>query len=296
MRTSLAKVISSGDRFVPNTHPFGIVERQAMPKKTLCFGLLLALGIVACSSAKRGSSSSSAYSTEDKYCTAWAKAACNTEVVGACGAKDADACVAQASDYCKGLVPPGYASKYAKQCIDAVKSAFSDAKLTSDELKVVRDLAEPCHRLNEGPKGVGETCDAPDQCNALEGEIGLTCIIKAGQTQGTCQEPVEVGGGLTCSEPDQVCADGFYCDGNNCLGLKLEGKPCGADAPCAEGLYCLGPVGSATCQPKAGATELCKENSDCQSNICTKSTDPVYGKCFDAVVLSPAEPFCDNFR
>jgi hypothetical protein len=255
---------------------------------------LLAVGLIASCSSTKKRSVSDPLGTEQKFCTAWAKAACNAKVVEACSgtaATDAttQACVTAQSSYCLGLVPPAYAPDHAQECIDAVKAAFADAKLTAEELALLREpLASPCDRLNKGPKGEGDTCFSPDDCNSLE---GLVCVTKAGVSSGSCQVPVEVGGGLDCTGVAAVCAKGFYCDGSNCIGKKTSGQKCDESTPCADDFQCLGPTGSMTCQAKTDAGGTCTDNAQCKSGICAKPASGT-GKCVPAVVLAPTEPMC----
>jgi hypothetical protein len=251
--------------------------------------LALVTVAVSCSGSKHGSSSNP-YGTEQKFCEQWAKAACNAKVVAACAAASVASCVDNGTTYCMGLVAPHYNPKYAKQCIDAVRTAFADAKLTAEELATVRDMAAPCDRLNEGPLGEGDQCSASDQCDALVGDLGLRCIVKSGQTFGTCAEPVEVGGGFSCAAPNQVCVSGFYCDGSNCLAAKGEGEACDT-APCADGFDCQDVSGSLQCVAKLKATDACSADEQCASGICAKSVNGT-GKCVDSVVLSPTDPMC----
>jgi len=119
-----------------------------------------------------------------------------------------DACVSAQAAYCSSLVPLNYDSAHAKECIGAVRSAYADGKLTSDELAIVRDLGAPCNMLAKGSKSVGDTCSDSTECDETSGQ---TCVIKAGDTSGTCQVANEVGGGQDCSGADAVCASGFYC-------------------------------------------------------------------------------------
>jgi len=259
--------------------------------------LILPLVLVAiaagCSSSKKRNTVDP-YATEEKFCAEWAKAACKPKVVEQCSAVDVDSCIAKASSYCMGLVPPSYASsKYAKECVLAVGKAFEDGILKPEELAVVRDLAAPCDRLNEGSKGAGETCSASDECNALVGDVALTCIIKSGQSMGSCEVPVEVGGGFPCTGADETCADGFYCDGSNCIAKKGDGQPCTEDVPCGDDFQCLGVPGDMKCAPKGDVSATCTADTDCKSGICAKPATGS-GKCVNQVTLTPTDPMCSH--
>lgn len=253
----------------------------------LVFPLFVALASGACSSTKKRKSTTP-QQTETTFCTDWATAACNSKVVTACAAADVDGCVAKQSAFCIANLPPHYDSTNAAACIAAVKTAYSDAQLTSEELKVVRDLGAPCDELNKGPSGEGETCSNNDDCNTLE---HLRCIVKPDAAFGTCQVPVEVGGGFACTQPNETCAAGFYCDGSNCLARKGAGATCNELAPCLEDFSCLGDPGAAICQEKGDNTDACIEDGACKSDICAKNAAGG-GKCVDQVVLAPTELIC----
>ena len=251
------------------------------------FGLLLlSAGVAASCSSTKHTSVTDPLATELGFCTQWAAAACNSKVVTACGGS-ADSCNSRQSTYCQGLLPSNYNSKNAKTCIIAVKNAYADAKITADELKVVRDLGAPCNQLVEGPKQAGDTCGADDECDSI---IGLFCVIKAGQTEGTCQVPQVVGGGLDCSAPAAQCATGFYCNGQNCIVRVAEGGTCDLDHPCLETSQCLGATGSMTCAAKAPVGGTCTKNEDCASTICAVGTN----RCIDSVTLTPDSPLCKD--
>ncbi|MCE7889248.1 MAG: hypothetical protein DYH12_06030 [Sorangiineae bacterium PRO1] len=246
---------------------------------------LVLLGLYAgCGSSK--SRPGDAYGTEDQFCKQWGKAACNSTVVSACAAASVDSCVEKQAAFCMGLVPPYYASKNAKSCIDKVKAAYADGKLTAAEKAVVRDAAAPCDKLNKGPKLAGETCDASDECDGL---ADLECVIKPGAPDGTCQVPKEVGGGFSCKAPDEVCAEGFYCDGSNCIAGKTSGETCSEDVACAPEFLCQGTL----CLPKGDTAASCQSDAECKSGICAKpAVGP--GKCVDSVVLTPTDPICQS--
>ncbi len=252
----------------------------------------LAAATLSCSGNQKRSSTDP-YATESAFCQSWAKAACNAKVVDACGAKDVAACVSRQSSYCLGLVPPYYDSKNAKVCVTAVKDAYADAKLTSEELKTVRDLQGDCGKLNAGPLGVGETCSADDQCNNV---ADLACIKKGTDPQGTCQVPLLQQGGFACTEPNQACDVGFYCDGQNCLARPGDGQVCNKESkPCQEDYNCTGTTGDLHCSPKGDVSATCALDGDCKSGICAKPSQGA-GSCVENVVLSPFDPFCPNLK
>ncbi|MCB9580049.1 MAG: hypothetical protein H6717_23685 [Polyangiaceae bacterium] len=269
---------------------------MALIHRTLPF-LLLFAAATACSSKKSGTAAKDPYATEAEFCTLWAKAACNKTVVGQCsgGGTDTAACVDAQSAFCLSALPANYTSDgdNAKACVEAVKKAYSDAKLTAAEVLVVRNFAAPCNVLSNGPSGEGETCSQRSDCDTLS---GYDCIIRPGETQGSCQIPVMASGGDPCSDANVVCPDTHYCDGNNCLTRAAVGASCGADKPCAQDLQCLGLSGTETCQTKAGNSESCTDSSGCQSGLCSIAQGASSGICVNDLPLGPTEPLCNDLR
>jgi hypothetical protein len=248
--------------------------------------------LASCSSPKHSSAAPDPYATEASFCDTWAKAACNAKVVAGCAATTTDACVATQSQYCAGLVPPNYDSTNAKACINFVKTAYADAKLTADEIAVVRDMGAPCDALAKGPKGMGETCTQSDECDNVGGQ---SCVIKAGDPSGTCQIANQVGGGSDCSGADAVCDSGFYCTSPAqnvqyyCIKDVADGLAChDPDLPCGPNSQCLGSTGSMSCVPKGDIGASCKADTDCISGICATGSS----KCVDSITLTPEAAFC----
>jgi hypothetical protein len=214
------------------------------------------------------------------------------------GGNDVDACVNSQKSFCASLVPSGYDAKYGQQCIDAVKAAYADADLSADELRTVLQLKEPCDRLIKGPGEEGGGCDEDTDCNTLE---ELRCVVKIGQAEGTCQEPVEVGGGDPCDAAAQVCGGDYYCDGENCIRHKALGAACSYDAECADENRCNAApdengdlVGE--CVARLEDSSVCTDHNECQSNLCAKSPTATQGRCVSLVRLSPDSALCENLQ
>jgi hypothetical protein len=259
-------------------------------RRLLALSLVLVVAL-ACSSSKKGSGST-ANKTAAQFCENFGKAACNATVVSKCsgGGDNIENCVSAQADFCmNALVKPlYYSNEHAKACLDYVKKAYEDAKLTADEVKVVRELADPCDKLIEGPGDVGAVCTTIYDCNTL---VDLSCVMRAGETTGTCQVAEIVGGGFSCSQPNQICDTGFYCDGQNCLARpNTEGASCSAEIPCAEDFKCLGSATSAICTAKSDTGEDCTSNLDCKSGVCS---GPI---CVELVELTHTDPFCADLR
>ncbi len=256
---------------------------------------------VACSGSEEGpGTESDSLATPGTFCKAWAKAACNTSVVDYCdpGAGSADGCLQSQEEFCRDLLPTGYNSKYAQACIDAVKAAYTDADLTSEELGIILNLDAPCDRLIKGAGNAGDTCLSSTDCNTLE---DLRCIVKGDATSGTCQIPTPVGGGQKCSGADQVCADGFYCDGSNCLAYKDVGDVCSFDAECAPEQRCEieatdAGTDSGTCVTRKTTGSDCIADAECQSHVCAIPRGADSGVCVSQVRLSAESAFCQDLR
>lgn len=201
--------------------------------------------------------------TRAGFCGEWAKVACNKEVIEACAATGEDACREAQQEHCLSVVSAdAYRSSGARACLDAVKTALRDGRLTSEEVGVVL-------------RG--------------EGACKFECVKV---DDGGCIEPTVVGGGEECSDADVVCAEGYFCDGNNCLARRDVGRACSDDIPCREDLRCVGDAGEKVCEARTPDGEACEEDDDCQSGICGRGTN----LCAARITLSDAEPVCNLFR
>src|SRR5207244_6792312 len=111
------------------------------------------------------------------------------------------------------------------------------ASRAAGEIAGVGRLGAPCDPLSKGTVDDGDTCETNHDCNTA---CGLICVITPGSAKGTCATPEKVGGGMACDGADQVCADGFYCNGENCIAQKKTGKACdtGADYECTPENHC----------------------------------------------------------
>jgi hypothetical protein len=227
-------------------------------------------------------------STEAAFCTEWAKAACNEDVVSACNSVRTDCLTAQ-RDFCRALVPTGYQSDNAEDCLEAVEDAYNDAELTSEELDVVLKLGGDCKGLNDGGQDEGDSCVASSDC---DGVSGFECVVRPGEPAGTCQIPVEVAPGGRCSTPESVCPADLYCNGDNCVVRSPEGEACSGDM-CEPGLRCALATGATerTCIPLLANRDPCSANADCASGVCLgpTETDKI---CVSSIILTVQDPLC----
>lgn len=232
---------------------------------------------------------------QSAFCTTWAKAACNDEVVANCNEVDTATCVLNQSAFCQTLVPEvGYSPSQAQDCIDAVKAAYADAALDSDELQLVLRLGGACSHLIVGPAKQGEACTQDTDCDTTR---NYSCVIKGGDATGTCQIPVIQPNGAPCDGLAMVCGGGAYCDaesGDNCLVTKAKGKSCTYDGMCADGLRCDIPDdstdGTGTCDDKLANRAACSDDADCAAGICRSDTLI----CTSRVVLTGVDPICQS--
>jgi hypothetical protein len=265
-------------------------------------GLLVAFAVAAgCSGTKDGPGGGpDPLATESGFCKAWATNACNAVVVDRCQAPDAQSCIETQQQYCIDRLPPGYKSDNAEACLDRVKSAYADGVLSSDDIDVVLHFGPPCERLIRGPSAIGGSCTLDTDCDTLS---GVRCVIKPGASEGQCHKPVEVGGGDSCADPDQVCAADFFCDDRSfCIRRLTAGAQCSADAQCGAGLRCVlgepddAGAPSGVCEARRGLSAVCVSNADCTSNYCSIGRGDADGLCANSIQLAQREPICENLR
>src|SRR5262245_2181019 len=183
-----------------------------------CF--LLGVGLLSCGSVEPVDPLAS----QGGFCEEWAKRACSKVVVTRCDADDEKSCQSEQRRYCESIVPASlYSQDGAEECLEFVEEAYKDGDLTSEERDAVRSLGAPCDMVLSGDGRTGDECDKHSDCDR---EGGYDCVIPLGKDVGSCQKPNKVGGGLACENADDVCAEGFYCDGENCLARKNAGKAC----------------------------------------------------------------------
>lgn len=216
--------------------------------------------------------------TREDFCGKWARAACTSEVVSVCQASNVDDCRATQQEACLDDLPQGFVDRGVDECIEAVKNAYKDADLTAKELDVVARYGGACSDIFIA-NDAGERCASDVDC-----ESALRCVLKD-EHRGSCQHPVVIEPGFSCSAPEETCEEGFYCDGSNCLAALEEGDDCNNDAQCGLDMFC-----DDTCTVKIEIGDDCKSDSQCRSGICYESSGN--STCLDRLRLSPAEPLC----
>jgi len=225
--------------------------------------------------------------TREVFCRDWAAAACNEEVVSVCQAADVEACREAQEDYCRSIAPERFSGARSDMCIEAVGQAYSDADLTESELRTVRLLDAPCHQLSVGTRGEGQSCMVRDDC---ETAAGFDCVMKSDRATGTCEIPEVVDPGEDCEADQQVCTEGFFCNGENCIAARDPGDPCTHHEECDDG-FC---DADGTCVEGLAIDDSCEDDAQCAEGICYDFGDERV--CTDRVVLSRNDPICGDLR
>ncbi len=224
-------------------------------------------------------------------CGEWAKVACVERVTSSCLAESTEACVETQSAFCLSLIPADYDPSTAEACIAAVEKAYADARLTPAEVAVVLDGDGACEFIEQTAAMEGGRCDEDTDCNG-----SLRCKIPTGELTGVCIVADVVGGGLRCTESNQICDVGFYCNGMNCIARQNPGESCSPDVPCLEDLACEGLPGERVCISRGRLGATCTFDADCLSTICQKAAGANTGLCANEIILSGTEPICENLR
>jgi hypothetical protein len=245
---------------------------------------LMFLGLFGCSN------DSPVEKTHEQFCVEWAKAACSRETVSVCQASNAEACQVAQREVCGELIPTsGFSGQNSEACLSAVSDAYADADITADEAKIVLRLGKPCDRLVRGPRSAGQSCDSKVDCDTPE---GFDCVIKGMSLKGTCQTSIVKDPGLSCAAAQEICTEGFYCNGKNCVEGKAIGDTCVNSTECGARGFC---DASSECASRLAVSSPCTQDSECESDICYQFGDSSPA-CLDRLRLSPSEPACDNLR
>jgi hypothetical protein len=230
------------------------------------------------------------------FCEAWATNACQKAVTEACNADSVEDCERSQTDFCLKILPDNYSGKRASECLAAVKNAYKDGDLTAEELGVVRRLAAPCNQLSKGTSDEGEACVTNDDCDTSN---GFSCIIKMADTEGTCAKPQLVSAGQRCAGAGDVCEEGNFCNGKNCIAYAETDDPCVGDYECKPEDHCVKDTADAeegTCQVRAGLNDECASDEDCSSHYCAATPDPDKSICASKIRLSLNDPLCNDLR
>ncbi|MEP7051977.1 MAG: hypothetical protein ABJB12_16550 [Pseudomonadota bacterium] len=255
----------------------------------ICLGLAAALA--ACSAKDQNPDP---YGTVSGFCEGWAKAACNATVVKSCAGVDTETkeltqgCLASQQTFCEGLVPSvGYSSQQASVCLDAVRSAYADGKLSADDVAIVRHRGDPCNHLIKGPKDKNEDCTTDDDCDTLNNYV---CVMKG--ASGSCEIPTVVDNGDSCKARDAECNPGHYCDsGSHCVESAGVGDSCTDTYECLSSLDC--DADTQQCALRVNPAK-CKEDGDCVTGVCDIAAGSSTGKCVSQITLTQTDSLCGD--
>jgi hypothetical protein len=194
-------------------------------------------------------------------------------------------CVAKRQQVCVASKPANtvYAAAAAEGCVNEVGAAYADAQLTLDENTAV-DKA--CGPVFDGPGAKDAVCQTDIDCQR---SLGLQCVLAAGSTSGTCQVPVTVQGGGSCSAADAQCVSGYHCGSTAHCDIDAALNESCATIPCAPDLLCST---AAMCESKNADGSACASDVECTHGICNKGSTQTMGICVSLVALAPTEPFC----
>lgn len=226
--------------------------------------------------------------SHEEFCRDWAASACSEEAVGNCQASSAATCRARQVEFCRKLVPDAFSDRYGRACTDAVAAAYTDGKLSGPELTTVLKLGAPCDRVRVNSRSHGAPCERPSECDRAE---GYDCVHKANSRYGSCQVPEEAGPGRDCRAARVTCVPGFYCDGEHCVEVAAPGGQCTIHEQCGDAGYC---GADSRCAARKGVRAPCKDDVECIAGICDEFTNERV--CWDRIVLSRAEPICNNLK
>ncbi|MEO7034410.1 MAG: hypothetical protein ABI548_10980 [Polyangiaceae bacterium] len=260
-----------------------------MKFSVICLGLAVGLG--ACSAKDQPADP---YATVAGLCEAWGKAACNSTVVTNCAGVDkvtdelTQGCIVSQASFCEGLVPvSGYSSEQASVCLDAVRSAYADGKLSAEDVSIVRHRGEPCNHLIKGPQDKDGDCTTDDDCDTLKNYV---CVLKG--AAGSCEIPTVVDNGDSCKALDAACKDGHYCDsGLHCVQSSDVGASCTDTYECLSGLDC--DADTQQCAERVSPAK-CTADSDCTSGVCDIASGSKTGKCVTQVTLTQTDSLCED--
>ena len=185
-----------------------------------------------------------------------------------------------------------------------------------------------CQRIFQGKSGLGETCDddvecgvgycqgCPTTCQLAYAADGQTCsddtdCLGSSACLDTCQQTRHRGQGDACAptlfngtnnqygrpgNQEFDCDDGLsWCKSNGsgdfigtCAAKLPVQSPCMDSAQCANGLYCAGASGTATCVVAPLGPILCQDVGNGPSSHCPDGQQCIDNWCADATVDTKA--------
>jgi hypothetical protein len=212
-------------------------------------------------------------------------------VIKACAVADGSRCIEKRQASCLASIPAGttYEANQAEACVDAVSTAYRDAKLTAEENRSTQTI---CNRVFDGAGNVNATCMRDFDCKL---SLGLRCVFGGLAGAGTCQMPERIQGGGSCAAPNQMCVEGFHCGVTLHCDINSQlGEPCNVILlPCAPSAQCNE---AGMCVAKFKDGDLCTSDEQCAHELCARGSGVSQGLCAQQLTLAPNEPFCIDAR
>lgn len=223
------------------------------------------------------------------FCDAKARLECTEIALENCQSTE-EACISKRRGLCAQTAPAGatYRPTEAEACLAAVNTVFQDNKYEAAEKATVQ---QACALLWGGNGGQGAQCSENYHCDL---SLDLRCVIPTGETSGRCYVPEVKSAGDTCNSPEAVCTDGYFCKDGDCVTKRPVGNACGPMSPCKDELRCVDDGTGGKCEAKFGKNDECSSDDECLSGMCSPIGD--VKRCVDAMILSPNEPLCADFR
>ena len=249
-----------------------------------------------------GGCSSVDLSTEAAFCQAVATADCSAALVQACYgatdttlAADTNLCIAARSPISK-CNPKGlsYHPDLAGACLTQHQAVYATSQIDGAAVASLRDACLPV--FNKG-NTQGSTCALDSDCDVVN---LLRCVVHAGK--GTCQSPVPVMAGESCTLAAAQCTDSnsrtdtLYCDtGNHCVAAGAGGDKCGAAQPCGTGLRC---TATKLCASQLADSQPCHADGDCLGSFClgANSAGTATGECAATLTFAQGGLACNAFK
>lgn len=281
----------------------------------LFFSAACSLGLlgVACSSSSGGSSNP--YPHQEDFCTAVAKAECQSggnDAFDNCGVTGGSAtqCISFRTDECmKGsiIVPfPGsdqianrtYTSENVQPCLDALNAAFGSkgssagvSSISYSTLFGAGGLEDICEKVFVGNRADMQSCATSYDCT----QAGEVCAQDPlNPSSSVCATPRQVALGDACRDPGDDCTNGF-CTGSPpvCVALVADGAACTQSAQCLSTSRCV----SGKCAALGVANDPCSSNADCAaaSQLFCDTYRSTGAVCAKGLILGGSAPDCSGF-
>jgi len=253
---------------------------------------LLGLSLIQCSSTE---SKHPKYPDAASFCVGVATAECSDAVLSNCATSDKQNCLDVREAACNAtyVIPNAgltYDSGKAQTCVDKLTTAYSQQNIEAQQFSEIR---QACEAVFSGTGTKGSSCEVNTDCKQSDGYVCLTQggVSDAGSAkEGTCQIPLAVAVGESCTAPESECDTDHYCDyqGRHCVASVALNGDCSASVPCKSQYMCS----AGKCVAKLADAALCSTSDECASGLCLDSVK----RCATKETIAPLEPFCVAIR